>query len=109
MRDIYEPFDNAEEVWFWFCNSLMARGGGLRSKSDYWGYPRSCEITDIQRVIKAMKFHGQVTNRHLRVMFRWGELNTPPYYDRRAKSSEIKLWEEGMHCFEAWLKAKRIL
>lgn len=25
MREIYEPFDNAEEVWFWFCRSLDAR------------------------------------------------------------------------------------
>ena len=24
MREIYEPFDNAEEVWFWFCRSLDA-------------------------------------------------------------------------------------
>lgn len=109
MKDVYEPFDNAEEVWFWFCNSLAARGDGFRSRSDYWGYQRVCEISDIQRIIKNMKMYGQITNRHLRVMSRWGELNTAPYYDRRAKSSEIRLWEEGIRNFEAWLKVKGIL
>lgn len=55
MREDFEPFENAEEVWFWFCTSASARSGGLRSKSDYWGKPRCCELPDIQRIIKQMK------------------------------------------------------
>ena len=37
MREDYEPFDNAEDVWFWFCACIQARGDGLRSRSDYCG------------------------------------------------------------------------
>ena len=43
MREDYEPFDNAEEVWFWFCQSLEARGDGLRSRCDYSGKIRCLE------------------------------------------------------------------
>ena len=88
MREIYEPFDNAEEVWFWFCRSLDARGDGLRSRSDY---------------------PGEITNRCLRVMSKWGMLGTPPYYDGRAKRSEIRLWEYGIGIFDFYLKTKGIL
>ena len=68
MREIYEPFDNAEEVWFWFCRSLDARGDGLRSRSDYPGKCRSIEIGDVSRILKRMRAHGEITNRCLRVM-----------------------------------------
>ena len=35
MKEYYEPFENAEEVWFWFCGSIVARGDGLRKKITY--------------------------------------------------------------------------
>ena len=106
MREIYEPFDNAEEVWFWFCRSLDARGDGLRSRSDYPGKCRSIEIGDVSRILKRMRAHGEITNRCLRVMSKWG---TPPYYDGRAKRSEIRLWEYGIGIFDFYLKTKGIL
>lgn len=108
MREDYEPFNNAEEVWFWFCNSLSVRNG-LRSKSDYWGKLRNCEISDICSVIKNMKQNHHLTNRHLRVMTEWGTKQLSPWYDRRAKRSEIRLWEESMRNFDVYLKYKKIL
>lgn len=108
MREDYEPFNTAEEVWFWFCNSLTARGG-LRSKSDYWGKIRNCEISDIYGIVKNMKKNHHLTNRHLRVMTEWGEKQHSPWYDRHAKRSEIRLWEEAMCNFEVYLKYKKIL
>ena len=74
MREIYEPFDNAEEVWFWFCRSLDARGDGLRSRNDYPGKCRSIEIGDVSRILKRMRARGEITNRCLRVMSKWGML-----------------------------------
>ena len=109
MQEEYEPFDNAEQVWFWFCGCMMVRGDGLRSRSDYKGKIRNCEVSDIQRIIKKMKFLHQITNRHLRVMVKWGQLECSPYYHYRAKRSEIRLWDEGMHAFEEWLIAKGIV
>ena len=61
MREIYEPFDNAEEVWFWFCRSLDARGDGLRSRNDYPGKCRSIEIGDVSRILKRMRARGEIT------------------------------------------------
>lgn len=72
MREIYEPFDNAEEVWFWFCRSLDARGDGLRSRSNYPGKCRSIEIGDVSRILKRMRARGEITNRCLRVMSNGG-------------------------------------
>lgn len=109
MREIYEPFDNAEEVWFWFCRSLEARGDGLRSQSDYPGKRRFIEIGDIARMLKQMRTRGEITNRCLRTMSKWGRLGTPPYYDSRAKRSEIRLWEYGIYVLNLYLKAKGIL
>ena len=61
MRNDYEPFDNAEQVWFWFCGCLIARDSGLRSCNDYKGKPRNCEVTDIYRIIKRMRYNRQIT------------------------------------------------
>lgn len=96
MTSNYETFENAEEVWFWFCASIVARADGIRAKGDYAGEPRCCEIGDITRIVKRLKLDGKITNRHLRVMTTWGDLFCPPYYDKRAKRSEIRLWEEGV-------------
>ena len=109
MREIYEPFDNAEEVWVWSCRSLDARGDGLRSRSNYPGKCRSIEIGDVSRILKRMRARGEITNRCLRVMSKWGMLGTPPYYDGRAKRSEIRLWEYGIGIFNFYLKTKGIL
>lgn len=109
MGNYYEPFENTEEVWFWFCSSVAARRDGWRSKGDYGGKERCCEVSDILRILKKMKSLHQISNRHLRIMTKWGELLTPPYYDKRAKRSEVKLWIEGMRQLRAPLEAKGIL
>lgn len=56
-----------------------------------------------------MRARGEITNRCLRVMSKWGMLGTPPYYDGRAKRSEIRLWEYGIGIFNFYLKTKGIL
>ena len=109
MREDYEPFDNAEDVWFWFCACIQARGDGLRSRSDYCGKKRNCEVADIYRIIKSLKLKGRINNRQLRVLYSWGMMHFPPYYDKRAKRSEIRLWEEGIMALEQELVAKCIL
>lgn len=109
MREIFEPFENAEEVWFWFCRSLEARGDGLRSKSDFPGKLRCIEIGDVCRIIKQMRNKSEISGRCLRVMSKWGIIGCPPHYERTAKKSEISLWEEGIYVFNLYLKAKGIL
>ena len=56
-----------------FCRSLDARGDGLRSRSDYPGKCRSIEIGDVSRILKRMRARGEITNRCLRVMSKWGD------------------------------------
>lgn len=109
MLEDYEPFENVEEVWFWFCGCIIARGDGLRCAKDYVGKVRNCEVGDIYRIIKRMKIGHQISNRHLRIMAKWGGLSCPPYYDKRAKRSEIVLWDEGLSILEKYLRDKRII
>ena len=109
MSDDFEPFDNAEQVWFWFCGCMAVRNGSLRGREDYKKVRRNVEIADIYRIIKKMKFHHEITNRELRIMTKWGSLNIPPYYDKYAKRSEIRLWEQGIKHLEKHLKDKRII
>lgn len=109
MRTMGEPFNNAEEAWFWFCSCLIVRGDGLRSKSDYCGSERPCEISDIHLIIKKLKRNRLISNRHLRVMVRWGQFQVPPYYDKHAKRSEIRLWEEGIKALDAYLRQLNLI
>lgn len=109
MKDC-QQFENAEEVWFWFCKCMAARADGvLRSRTDYAGVVRNCEVNDIYCIIKKMKQEQQISGRHLRVMMEWGQLECPPYYDKRAKNSEIRLWDYAMKIFESNLRNKRII
>lgn len=110
MLKEYQPFENAEELWFWFCRSLILRRSGLRGKtSEYYGCMRICEISDIERLLHRLKILGLISNRHLRVMCKWGKLETPPYYDIRAKRSEIRLWEEGIKILDSASREKGII
>ena len=79
------------------------------SCNDFKGKIRNCEVADIYRIIKKMKLNHQITNRHLRVMVKWGQLECSPYYHYRAKRSEIRLWDEGLHALEGWLLSKGII
>lgn len=108
MRGEYQAFENAEEVWFWFCACLQARDG-VRSRSDYAGVPRPCEVADISCIIKQLHYERRLSNRHLRVMYRWGAVHCAPYADRRSKRSEIRLWCESMQELEAVFRNKRII
>ena len=56
-----------------------------------------------------MRYNRQITNRHLRVMFKWGNWECPPYYDSRAKRSEIRLWDESLRVLEIYLREKGII
>lgn len=109
MGNCYEPFENAEEVWFWFCSSIVAKNDGWRVRGDYKGKEHCCEISDIYRIIKKMKLQSLITNRHLRVMVEWGKQSISPYYNKYAKRSELRLWAEGISALDFQLRSKGII
>lgn len=109
MEDSFEPFENAEEVWFWFCSSMEAKNNGWRIKGDFGGKERCCEVSDIYRIIKKIKLQKLITNRHLRVMSEWGMKMISPYGDKRVKKSELRLWTEGINALAFYLIEKGII
>ena len=109
MYKQYEAFENAEEVWLWYCACLEARREGLRSRGDYQGPERPCEISDIERIVKYLRRQGKLRLRQLNTMYRWGAMHCSPYCDRRAGRIEVRLWDEGLRCLEPLLRSKGII
>ncbi len=109
MNYLFEPFQNAEEVWFWFCGGIISRTEGIRQRGKCLNKNREIEVADVCRILKKMKQHHLITNRDLRIMFKWGCTGCSPYYNSRAKSSEIKSWHKGICGFEMCLKNKGLL
>ena len=101
----YEPFENAEQVWFWFCGCITTCRGGLRSRTDYPTKQRGIEIGDIQCIIKRLKWSDGV----LKVMFKWGISGYSPHHHCRASKHEERLWDLGIRELEARLIAKEVL
>ena len=105
MEDFYEQFDNVEEVWFWFCASERIRLEGGQARREYKNsIPRIIEVADIKRILSRMRRNRQINNRELRTMYRWGGIGCSPYYHKRAKNSEIRMWEKSLKTLEVYLK-----
>ena len=101
----YEPFENAEQIWFWFCGCLLAHEGGLRSRTDYPTKQRGIEVGDIQCIIKKLGWSKGM----LKVMFKWGGLGYSPHHQNRASKREEWFWDLGIKELEGQLLAKEIL
>ena len=101
----YEAFDNAEQIWLWFCGCLMIQKGGLRSRTDYLTKPRNIEISDIQCIVKRLDWSDGMT----KVMFKWGMLGYSPNHHSRATKREERLWDLGIGELEKRLISKKIL
>lgn len=80
-----------------------------RSRGDYQGPERPCEISDIERIVKYLRRQGKLRLRQLNTMYRWGAMHCSPYYDRRAGRIEVRLWDEGLRCLEPLLRSKGII
>ena len=73
-----EPFDSAEEAWFWTMAALVARRDGARIVSGAGLVQRPCEPDDVVRCLDRLYRQRRIDLQHARILRIWGERGCAP-------------------------------
>ncbi|MBX2834771.1 MAG: hypothetical protein KTR28_07350 [Micavibrio sp.] len=90
-----EPFDTAEEAWFWFIAAYGARNDGARFAAGQGLYNRPCEPLDILKVIDGLVRNRLLKKPHLLVLRYYGRRYLAPDPRRVKEKNARKLWDEA--------------
>ena len=102
-----EPFDSAEEAWFWYCRcEQMNTNRPLYSKTTV---ARPCETSDIFLTLKRLLQKGILRSSHVKVLSKYGYAQVPPHPHFGDSSKICALWEEGLKFLGFSLKKKGIV
>ena len=104
-----EPFESAEEAWFWFIQANEAKNQGVRMRHGMALIPRPCEPNDIMTVITRLHRTRRLTMHHLRVLKHYGLRMMPPEKDRPKEIAAYRLWNEAMERIQSALENKGIV
>lgn len=102
-----EPFRNAEQAWFWTCNSLRARRDGARCEGT--ATERPCEPDDVLRALDRLYRHRRIDLGHARVLRIWGERQSAPDLRSAREHTAAVLWREALDRLAPPLRAKGII
>ena len=103
------PFENAEEVWFWFITAQQARNDGARFTAGGGLLQRPCEPVDILKVLDGLYRKRHLKCDHLLVLRHYGRRNMPPERRRQKEARAFYLWEEALERMEPELERKGII
>ena len=103
-----EPFQSAEEAWFWFVRCQKARHDGARFH-DTGMAERPCDPDDVYRVTKALIRAQTLRHQHLRVLIQFGFENRPPDARVRPEEWAARMWDEALDRMTTVLVAKGIV
>lgn len=106
---IGQPFDTAEEAWFWFIQSYQARSEGARFGADRGHMPRPCEPLDILRILDRLWRQRMIVRDHLFVLRHYGKRLLPPNPNRRREAQAYVLWHQALNVLEDALVCKGIV
>jgi hypothetical protein len=101
-----EPFQSAEEAWFWTCAALQARAAGAHSSRS--GVRRPCDPEDILLCVDRLVRTRQLNQVHMRVLGQFGLEQTRPSM-RCPKQQDARLWNEAIFTLSALLAQKHLL
>ena len=90
------PFNNAEEVWFWFIQATQAKESGARIRANEGLYKRPCEPTDIFKILERLHRHRRLTMHHFRILRHYGLRMVAPDITRAKEVLASRLWDEAM-------------
>lgn len=111
MNDIntVEPFQSAEEAWFWFMRSEKARAE--RAKADHTKsvFDRPCDPDDLFRWIKQLHGSGDLTSAHLLVMGQYGFLDRHPDREVEGEVIDFIVWTDAFDTLEPTLLEKGVI
>lgn len=104
-----EPFDDAQEAWFWFWQCQIARDEGARFVAGAGLIARPCDPDDICRAALDLTRRRMIDHRHLRVLAEYGRALSPP--DPRLPDQAIahRLWEDALDRMTTVLRNKGIV
>lgn len=91
-----EPFDTAEDAWFWFIAAQQARNDGARFSAGQSLTPRPCEPSDILKVLDRLYRNRRVTLDHVMVLRHYGRRGAPPDLRHYKEARAARLWHESM-------------
>lgn len=103
------PFNNPEEVWFWFIEANQARLDGARYTAARGNVRRPCEPVDILRILDRLYRTRRLMMDHLRVMRFYGVRQMAPEGWRRSEARAATLWREAMRILEPVFISKGIM
>lgn len=104
-----EPFERAEDAWFWFILAQAARDDGARVTIGVGLTPRPCEPTDIFNVLNQLHRSRRLLRDHLLVLRHYGRRQMPPDPRRIKEVRAFGLWKEAMERIEPLLVRKGIV
>ncbi len=103
-----QPFDTAEEAWFWFMRAQAARRDGRRFDGG-GGMVRPCEADDVYLVARNLVRVGVLKVLHLRTLLDFGARDRAPDGRLRAEQAAARLWDEALDRMSTILRRKGIL
>lgn len=104
-----EPFESAEEAWFWFIRAQQAINDGARPAAGRGLVARLCEPVDILRVLDRLYRQRRLVMDHLLVLRHYGRRYLPPDPQRVREVRAHSLWAEALERIEAVLERKGIV
>lgn len=104
-----QPFESAEEAWFWFILANRARNEGARIVSGLGPEIRPCQPVDILRILDRLHRNRRLMLDHLLVLRHYGNRQIPPDPRRVREARACGLWREALQRIGEVLESKGIV
>ena len=104
-----EPFDSADQAWFWFVSTLIARADGARQRAGISGVARPCEPVDMWRAVDRLERAKLLSGAEIQVMREFGCRGLPPDPQALSEVAADRLWRKGIETLEIELIRKGIV
>lgn len=104
-----EPFETAEELWFWFIAAQAARNDGARYASGLGSINRPCEPVDILKILDGLYRKRLLLRDHLLVLRYYGRRYLAPDPNRVKEKRAFFIWVEAFERLEPVLEKKGLI
>lgn len=104
-----QPFQTAEEAWFWFSRCQRVRADGARLKGAAGATARPCDPDDVYRAVVSLFRHGRLHRNHLVILATFGLRNRPPDPRCAQETTAARFWDEALDRLTTVLKSKGIV
>jgi hypothetical protein len=102
-----EPFESAEQAWFWTSAALAARRDGTGSGGG--AIPRPCDPDDVVKCLDLLYRRRRIDLVHARILRIWGARQIAPNPASAAERCDWRIWTEALERLDWPLRAKNIV